>query len=114
MSAQLMAILLWAMSQVETGGNPHARGAAHERTAWQVTPAVRALYPADWTDEQVAVAHLRKLERALRSHGVEPTARNLALAWNAGLTATVERRASVRKRDHADRVDNLFKEATNQ
>ena len=114
MSAQMMAVFLWAMAQVETGGNPGAKGAAGERGAHQVTPMVRAEYPAGWTDAEVAEAHTRKLERALRRHGIEPTAMNIAMAWNAGLTATLQRRVPARKRDHAQRVDNLFKEAINQ
>lgn len=114
MSAQMMAVLLWAMSQVESGGDAGAEGAADERGAHQVTPAVRAEYPADWTDAQVAEAHARKLEAALRRHGIEPTALNIAMAWNAGLTATLQRRVPARKRDHAQRVDNLFKEAISQ
>lgn len=114
MSAQVLAIFLWAMSQVETGGNPHAVGAAKERTQWQITPAVRAQYPAEWSDRQVAEAHVRHLEAHLRRHGLQPTARNLALAWNAGPTATVRRRASASAKDHAERVANLFHERLNQ
>lgn len=114
MSAQVMAIFLWALAQVESGGNPHAVGAAGERTQWQITPAVRAMYPADWSDRDVAVAHVRRLEAQLRSRGVAPTARNLAIAWNAGPGAFGRRRVPPAAKDHAQRVANLFHERVNQ
>ena len=114
MSAPVLAVFLWAIAQVETGGVAPARpGPAGETGRWQITPAVRAAHAKGLSDREVAERHVRWLERNLGQGGTEPTIRNLALAWNAGLTATIYGKAPRRAHDYAQRVENLCNERLN-
>lgn len=78
------------------------RGAAGERGPWQMMPGTWAQYTG--TAEERAAQHLSWLRRQLVRQGVEPSAFNLALCWNAGLRATVTGRAPVSSYDYARRV----------
>ncbi len=78
------------------------RGAAGEIGPWQMLPATWAAYRG--TARQRAETHLIKLRRDLARLGVDPSPFNLALCWNAGLTATVTGRAPEKSYDYARRV----------
>lgn len=62
--------------------------------------------------EEVAIRHYEWLRRGLIRNEVEPTPYNIALAWNAGLTAVVRRKASRSAHDYAQRVSNLVQDFT--
>jgi hypothetical protein len=55
----------------------------------------------------VAVAHYEWLRRHLAAAGMEPTAYNIALAWNSGLTAVLNGRAPEASHNYAARVTNI-------
>ena len=56
----------------------------------------------------VARKHLRWLVQSLAAAGEVPTPYRLALAWNAGLEATLHDRTPPATRDYARRVVNVF------
>lgn len=62
------------------------------------------------TSEQVAITHYEWLSRGLARNGWAQTPYNIALAWNGGLKAAVNGRASAFTRDYAERVSNLANE----
>lgn len=62
--------------------------------------------------EQVALKHYEWVKRGLVRNGVPATPYNIALAWNAGLSATVRGRASKGAHNYAERVNNLVAERT--
>jgi hypothetical protein len=57
--------------------------------------------------DHVAVQHYNWLCERLVKNGLEPSVYNVALAWNAGLYATVRGRAPRRSHDYAMRVGNI-------
>jgi hypothetical protein len=57
--------------------------------------------------DHVAVQHYNWLCERLVKNGLEPSVYNVALAWNAGLHATVRGRAPRRSHDYAMRVGNI-------
>jgi hypothetical protein len=57
--------------------------------------------------DDVAVRHYEWLKERLASHGLTPTPYNIALAWNAGLTAAVRGSVRASTRDYAERVTNI-------
>ncbi len=59
------------------------------------------------TADKVAVEHYEWLKRGLVRNGLAPTSYNIAMAWNAGLTAVVKGRAPAASRNYASRVTNL-------
>ncbi len=62
---------------------------------------------------EVAQQHLDWLERNLvAQHGPVVSPYWLALAWNAGLSATLHHRTTAAQRDYAQRVQNLCQETT--
>lgn len=106
MSGAWMALLLEAISAVESGHNPRVRGAAGELGRFQMTPMVAA--QCGGYGQREAERHLRWLERQLVAAGIEPTPRVLALAWNAGAGAVIRGEAPAPARDYAERVDNVM------
>lgn len=94
------ARLLDAIAMVETGGRPRP-GKSGERGAHQMMPAAIR-------DNGTPERHLAWLAR----HLPDPTPYRLALAWNAGLTRTLEGRTLPRHHDHAQRVANLYHAST--
>lgn len=110
MSEHTLAIFLQALALVESGGNPRAIGAAGERGAFQMMPAVVA--SSGGHGERAAARHVRLIERELLHAGIEPTVFHLALAWNAGIGAVQRGQAPVRAYRHAVRVENIFKDLT--
>ena len=78
------------------------------RTTWQMhtkEPFHLANHRA--TADKVAVEHYEWLRRGLIRNGIEASSYNIALAWNAGLTAVVKGRIPAASRSYASRVTNL-------
>jgi hypothetical protein len=78
------------------------------RATWQMhtkKPFHLAIDRAE--SDKVAVAHYEWIKRGLLRNGLEATPFNIALAWNAGLTAVLERRVPAVSRGYASRVVNL-------
>ena len=61
--------------------------------------------------DAVAIRHYEWLKQGLVQHGLAPSAYNIALAWNAGLCATLNGRTSATSRFYATRVANLVEYA---
>ncbi len=59
------------------------------------------------TADKIAVAHYEWLRQGLIRNGINPSPYNIALAWNAGLTAVVKGRIPSATRNYASRVNNL-------
>lgn len=92
-----------------------------ERSTFQITAAVWRMY-SHWPHEsassnrvvcraeaqRVARCHVEHLRRELASWELPESPRIIGLAWTAGLWATVNGTASLKKRAHADRVANLY------
>ena len=114
--------MLACLAQLETGTvdirRPCAKiGALGERSAWQISPHVwsaysrspfmRASYDAK-LGLTVATAHLHWLHLALERYGLAATPYNLALAWNAGLSATLSGKVPAGAHDYAARFVALY------
>ena len=56
------------------------------------------------------MAHYEWLRAGLKRNGLEVTSYNIALAWNAGLSAAVKGRAPRAAKFYAERVNNLASE----
>lgn len=109
--------LLWAISQIESGGRTGAIGRDGEFTAYQFklstwqaytrqSPAAAAKRPA--LADEVAARHLSWLRERLKKAGLPVTPYALALAWNAGARTVIEGRTLPRHRDYAERVVALM------
>lgn len=106
---------LSAVRQVEEW---HGRdGRAGERGPWQITAAVWAMHmpgtPFAMARQEgparaCALKHVAWLRARLRAAGADDNAYNLALAWNAGLSAVLRGRAPERSYDYAGRVVALL------
>jgi len=57
--------------------------------------------------DKVAVIHYEWLRRGLERNGIAATPYNIAMAWNAGLSAVVNGRVGSRTRSYAQHVENL-------
>lgn len=93
-------------------------GPAGELGAYQFRRETWAMYSTrpfrdalvrSYSDE-VAAAHYESLRAGLKRNGLEATSYNIALAWNAGLSAVVQGRVPRAARSYAERVNNLMKE----
>lgn len=60
---------------------------------------------------EIAVKHLHWLVQGIVAAGEVPTPYRIALAWNAGLEATIFDRVPATTRDYARRVVNVFAES---
>ena len=60
--------------------------------------------------DEVAILHYEWLKSRLVHAGLEPSTFNIALAWNAGLTAVIRGRAPAASWNYATRADNLATE----
>ena len=107
--------MLAVIRQVETGDDSSVRGAAGERGAYQITPAVwhQHMGAQPFSDAAIpayadacALKHLRWLADGMRRAGVSPTPARLALAWNYGLQGALRR--EMRLTDYARRAANLY------
>ena len=113
MTATALTLFLQALSAVESGHNARAIGAAGERGAYQMTPAVVA--SCGGYGEREAAKEVQRIEARLIHLNIEPTPFHIALAYNAGLGAVQRGAAPVRSYQHATRVcavlERLKKEA---
>jgi len=109
--------VLACIRQVEGVTNPARRGPAGELGFYRITPEVWAentkqpfrLCATDpYLEIAVARKHIRRLAQGIQAAGETVTPYRLALAWNAGLSATVDDTAPRRARDYARRVVNLL------
>lgn len=112
--------LLWAIEQAEN--TPHDRvGRDGERSSFQITAAVWAKYSTfpffqassnrlvcKAEARRVAKCHLDSLRVQLAGWELPDTPRMVALAWTAGMWATVNGTASAAKRDYAGRCASLY------
>jgi hypothetical protein len=57
--------------------------------------------------DRVAVQHYEWIKQGLVRNGLEATPYNIALAWNGGLSATVNGSVPAAARDYAERVINI-------
>jgi hypothetical protein len=85
------------------------------RETWQMHTA-RPFYEAldRQASDEVAARHFEWLRHGLVRGGCEPTTYNIALAWNAGLSAVLRQRAPARSHFYAERVVNLAGEFSGQ
>ncbi len=80
-----------------------------ETWAMHTTRPFREALVRAYSDE-VALAHYEWLRAGLKRNGLEATSYNIALAWNAGLSAAVKGRAPRAAKFYAERVNNLASE----
>ena len=114
-SALPRAITLEAIHQIENPRDLKRPGPCGELGAYQFRAATWAQHTRrPFTDalnrrysDHVAVQHYNWLCERLVKNGLEPSVYNVALAWNAGLHATVRGRAPRRSHDYAMRVGNI-------
>lgn len=57
--------------------------------------------------DRIAVKHHDWIKTQLERNGIEATPYRIALAWNAGVSATINGRAPTRSHDYASRVEAL-------
>lgn len=112
--------VLNAIHQVENPHNVTNIGSRGELGPFQFRPAVWYTYTqkpfvlaAERAEAQlVAEAHYEWIKRGLERNKLEVTPYHIGLAWNAGLHATVNGRASAHSRYYAQRVANLVESLT--
>lgn len=109
---------LRALDQVESGGRDKAVGGDGERGRYQITRAVWSQH----TRKPFELAHKRVFAHAVAEQHFDWIARQLieadwpvdvesvAMAWNAGLTATINNRVPSSTKDYAKRIENLYNE----
>ena len=95
------ARLLWAIGQVESGGNSAALGRSGERGATQMLPAMRRAC-------RTPISLLRRLEAELQRAGMPVNPYTLALIWHLGYPKIARRQISDDAADYADRVRNVY------
>jgi hypothetical protein len=111
--------VLRAIHQVE---NPHNRtqpGPRGELGAYQFRRSTWFMHSQEpfsrandrTASDAVAAMHYEWIKRGLVKAGMEPSAYNIALAWNGGLQAVTSRRVPASSRRYATRVANLVAEA---
>lgn len=107
-----------ALRERETGAGPVRDGARGERGPWQITRAVWALHMPGKPFAQArqaaparacALKHVRWIAAQLEARGVDASAFNLALAWNAGLEGATHGRAPERAYDYARAVEAIYR-----
>ena len=109
-------IFLRAIDEVESGGRDAARGAAGERGRYQLTQRVWSQHTASPFKHAhrrdlahaVAEQHFDWIVNQLEMAGWPADVESVALAWNAGLTATINCRTPASSQDYAQRVCNLY------
>ena len=117
-------ILLEAIEEVENTPN-HYIGASGERSKYQITPTVWAMWSSKPFESasssrlpdlqetyRVARHHIHHIRAALHAKEAPETPYLIALAWTAGLTAVLNDCASDRKKDYAQRVENIYHSLT--
>lgn len=58
--------------------------------------------------DEIAVKHYEWLKRTLADSGIEPSAFNIAMAWNCGVNAVIQGRVPTVSYRYAQRVTNLI------
>jgi hypothetical protein len=112
--------VLLAIHQVENPTDTTLVGRRGELGPYQFRPVVWRKYTvkpfelaADAAEAQtVAEMHYDWIARGLARNGFEVSPYHIALAWNAGLQATVNSRTSRGSRHYAQRVANLVEQPT--
>lgn len=109
------AVVLRAIANVESQGNPRRVGRLGERGLYQFRRATwrqhtrenfsRAHHPEIATT--VAHRHYNWIVRELRANGFEGSPYEVALAWNAGLSRVLAGKVSSASHNYAQRVVNL-------
>jgi hypothetical protein len=120
--ADLRSDTLYAINQVENPRNLTRPGPAGELGAYQFREQTWAMHTRRpfrdalirAVSDEVAISHYEWLRAGLKRNGLEVSAYNIALAWNAGLTAVVKGRAPKSARYYAERVNNLATEMSVQ
>lgn len=116
MNPKLLALTLWALSQVENPRGVTKLGPAGEVGSYQLTPGVihdrgrhltRASDGTAQAHADQARAHVPWLAVRCEANGLTASPYNIALAWNAGITRALTRNTSAANRDFAQRVTNL-------
>ncbi len=108
----------WVENPTEsTRPGPYGELGAYQfrRATWQMhttEPFHLANHRA--TADKVAVKHYEWLRTGLLRNGIAATPYNIALAWNAGLTAVVKGRVPSASRNYASRVTNLVEDLKNR
>jgi hypothetical protein len=116
--ADQRADTLLSIHWVENPNNSPAPGSFGELGAYQFRAETWRMHTqrpfAEAIDrkasDEVAIRHYEWLKATLARGGVEPTAYNIALAWNAGVNAVLKGRAPAIAHDYATRVNNLASE----
>lgn len=86
-----------------------------KESTWRMHTKVSFSRAIDRSDaDRVAVRHYEWLRRQLERRGVEASAYNIAVAWNAGVDAAVRGSFSHATRDYARRVSNLAEDLHNR
>jgi len=112
--------VLEAIHQVENPNDTLRIGRRGELGPFQFRPVVWNSYTqkpfslaADRAEAQaVAEMHFDWIKRGLERNKLEVTPYHIGLVWNAGLSATVNGRASATSLHYAQRVANLVEHAT--
>ena len=60
--------------------------------------------------DRVAVKHYEWIREGLVRNGIEPSAYHIAMAWNAGLQATIDGHIGASSRSYANRVSTIANE----
>jgi hypothetical protein len=110
LAAQSLAILLTAISMVETGGDKNAVGSRGERGEFAMIPSVVAQH-GGYTRKD-AESHAVLVQKRLVANKIDPNPFNIALAWNAGIGAVIRGNAPVKSYQYAVRVNNLYESIT--
>lgn len=112
--------LLWAISQVESGGNDRARGKAGEVSRYQIMPGVWRSHSASRSytnptiSSSVARKQLAQLETGyVKARGRFPSDADLAVMWQSGLEGYrraqfTSTRLKPSQRDRLRRIMNLI------
>ncbi len=113
---------LEAIHLIENPTNSLRVGRNGELGAYQFRPSTWHMYTkkpfrlaADRTEsDAVAVKHYEWIKRGLERGGVDATIYHIALAWNAGLDATLRGAAPRSSRNYAERVESIAGELRKQ
>lgn len=106
--------LLDCIAQVETGRVDKARGAAGERTRWQITHTVwkqHSKLPFNSSKpeaERIARAHIAWIRTNLARNGFPDWPYLIAVAWNGGMSVAYKADRPRRVEDYASRVTRLY------
>lgn len=109
---------LEAIHWVENPRNRQTPGPCGELGAYQFRAETWRMYTSRPFSEaldrhrsdEVAVRHYDWLKAALERNGVEASVYNIALAWNAGVSAVVNGRIPSTSQEYASRVQNIATE----